>query len=67
MATTWIKALHRSSGNTAAALGLRLDYAKAAEKTENGELVDGYECDPYTAQSEFLLLKKLYEQRTGRD
>ncbi len=28
MATTWMKALHRGGGSIAAALGLRLDYAK---------------------------------------
>ena len=66
MATTWIKALHRSGG-IATALGRSVDYIKNSEKTEKGELVDGYECDPYTVQSEFLLSKKLYEQRTGRD
>jgi hypothetical protein len=32
-----------------------------------GELIRAYECDPMTAQSEFMLSKKLYEQRTGRN
>ena len=67
MATTWIKALHRSGGSVAAALELRVDYARDAEKTEDGKLVDSYECSAYTAQSEFLLSKKIYEQKTGRD
>jgi len=66
MATTWIKSLHRASG-IAAALGRSVDYISNKDKTEDGELIDGYECDPHTAQSEFLLSKKLYEQKTGRD
>ena len=67
MATTWIKALHRSGVSVAAALELRVDYARDAEKTDGGELVDSYECSAYTTQSEFLLSKKIYEQKTGRD
>lgn len=66
MATTWMKALHRSGG-IAAALDRSVDYVGNHDKTDGGELVDGYECDPYTAQAEFLLSKKLYAQRTGRD
>ena len=67
MATTWIKALHRSGGSIAAALDIRIEYAKNYDKTEDGALVGSYMCDPYTAQSEFLLSKRLYEQKTGRN
>ena len=67
MATTWIKALHRSGGSIAAALDRSTDYIKDGDKTNDGELLYGYECDPYTAQSEFLFSKRLYEQKTGRD
>ena len=66
MATTWMKALHRSGG-IAAALGRSVDYIENPKKTDDGELIEGYECDPFTAQSEFLLSKKLYAQKTGRD
>jgi len=66
MATTWLKALHRGS-RIAAALGRSVDYISNGEKTEDGELIESYECDPCTAQAEFLLSKKLYAQRTGRD
>ena len=66
MATTWIKPLHKSSG-ISAALGRSLDYIKDKDKTDAGEFVMGYECHPQTAQSEFLLSKKLYTQITGRD
>ncbi len=67
MATTWMKALHKSGGGVAAALGLRIDYAKDFDKTDGGALIDSYECEPFTAQSEFLFSKRLYEKKTGRD
>ena len=67
MATTWIKAIHKGGGTIAAALGLRTEYATNPEKTDGGELVDSYECDPPTAQAEFLFSKRLYEQKTGRN
>ena len=66
MGTTWIKAIHRG-GSIASTLKSRINYATDPEKTEGGELVDSYECQPLTAQSEFLFSKRLYEQRTGRD
>jgi len=68
MATTWIKPLHRAGGkNIASALNRSADYILDPRKTRDGELVDSYECHPQTAQSEFLLSKKLYTQKTGRD
>lgn len=66
MATTWMKAIHRGGG-IAAALGQSTDYIRNPEKTNRGELIDSFECEPLTAQSEFLLSKRLYEQKTGRD
>lgn len=50
MATTWMKALHRSgsrrspSGSIAAALDRTVDYAENPDKTNDGELIDSYEC-----------------------
>lgn len=67
MATTWMKALHRSGGSIAAALDRSTDYVENPDKTNGGELIDAYECDPFTEQSEFLFSKRLYEQKTGRD
>jgi len=66
MATTWIKALHKSGG-IAAALGRSVGYIENADKTNGGELVYGYECNPVTAASEFLLSKRQYERITGRN
>jgi len=68
MATAWIKALHKGGGNSiAAALDRSTDYISAGDKTNDGELIEGYECDPFTAASEFLFSKRQYEQITGRD
>ncbi|MDL2231968.1 relaxase/mobilization nuclease domain-containing protein [Ruminococcaceae bacterium OttesenSCG-928-L11] len=62
-----MKALHKSGGSIAAALGRSTDYIENPDKTDGGELIDAYECDARTVQSEFLLSKRLYEQKTGRD
>jgi hypothetical protein len=67
MASTWIKPLHVNKGKTIAqTLADRTDYAENPEKTEGGELVLGYECDPRTADEEFLLAKHQYDYLTGR-
>ena len=50
MAATRLIALHQNKGRTVAqSLGDRTDYAKNPDKTEKGELVTAYCCDPYTA------------------
>lgn len=43
------------------------DYITDSGKTESGELVIGYECDPRTVDMEFLLAKREYEYQTGRN
>ena len=43
------------------------DYAENPDKTRKGELVTGYQCDPRTADAEFLLSKQQYHDITGRD
>ena len=68
MATTWIKALHIVKGKTVAqTLTDRTDYAKNPEKTAKGELVTGYECDPMTCDTEWLLVKRQYTAITERE
>ncbi len=68
MATTRLIALHQRKGKTIAhSLGERTDYAKNPEKTEKGELVTGYACDPMTADEEFLLQKRQYVHITGKN
>ena len=67
MAATRLIHLHVNKGKTIAqSLGDRTDYAKNPEKTEKGELVTGYQCDPMTVEEEFMLSKRQYEQITGR-
>ena len=66
MAATRLIALHRNRGKTLLrSLTDRTDYAKNPDKTEKGELVTGYKCDPYTAAEEFLLTKQAYALTTG--
>jgi len=67
VATTWLRPLHVNKGKTIAqTLFERTDYAENPDKTEGGELVAGYGCDPRTADEEFLLAKKEYDYITGR-
>ena len=67
MAATRLIPMHVNKGKTLAqTLGDRMDYAKNPEKTDKGELVTGYQCDPMTVDEEFMLSKRQYEQITGR-
>ncbi|MDL2293405.1 relaxase/mobilization nuclease domain-containing protein [Ruminococcaceae bacterium OttesenSCG-928-D13] len=68
MAATWIKPLHVNKGKSIAqTIAERTDYAGNPDKTDKGELVTGYECDPRTVDAEFLLSKRQYKYITGRD
>ena len=54
MATTRLIAMHITKGNNAAqSLADRIDYALNPEKTEKGEYVSSFQCDPHTAANEF--------------
>ena len=67
-ATTFLKDHHISRGETIAqSLKDRFDYGQSPEKTGNGELISAYECDPQTADAEFLLAKARYKAITGRE
>ena len=68
MAATRLIAMHINKGKSLAqCLEARTDYAQNPEKTEKGELVTSYECDPMTCDEEFLLSKRQYWQYTGRE
>lgn len=68
MATTHLIPMHIGKGKSiAVSLKDRTDYAKNPDKTQDGEFVSSYECDPRTADAEFLLSKKQYAAITGRD
>ena len=68
MAATRLIAMHINKGKTLAqCLEARTDYAQNPEKTEKGNLISAYECDPMTCDEEFLLSKRQYRQFTGRE
>ena len=60
---------HHISGDKSilASLSDRFDYGQNPEKTLDGALIRSYECDPLTADSEFLLSKVRYKAITGRE
>ena len=58
MAATKLIAMHQNKGKSIAkCLKDRTDYAKNKDKTNGGELVSSYECNPQTVDSEFALSK----------
>ena len=67
LAATRLIALHKNKGKSVAAcLKSRTDYAQNPDKTQQGELVNSYECSPLTVDEEFMLSKRQYELVTGR-
>lgn len=59
--------MHQNKGKSIAdCLADRTDYAKNPDKTNDGELLSSYECDPKTVQAEFILSKRQYDDITGR-
>lgn len=67
MAATRIIKMHINKGkNVAQCLADRTDYAKNPDKTDNGQLISSYECNPDTVDAEFALSKREYFQITGR-
>ena len=67
MAATRLIALHVNKGKTVAqCLADRTDYSQNAAKTDDGKYISSYECDPKTADEEFLLSKRQYQHITGR-
>lgn len=68
MATTRLISMHRNKGKSiASCLADRTDYAINPDKTNDGEYISSYECDPKTVQGEFLLSKRIYSDITGRE
>ena len=67
MAVTRLIAMHQNKGKSISqCLGDRLDYGANPEKTNDGEFVSAYECNPEVAQGEFMLAKRKYDDITGR-
>jgi len=68
MATTRHMTRKAGSGKSImATLKDGFDYGQNPDKTRNGDLVMAYECDPRTADAEFLLSKAKYKAITGRE
>ncbi len=68
IAATYLKAHHISKGETIAqSMKDRFDYGQNPNKTRDGDLILSYECDPKTADAEFLLSKAKYKAITGRE
>ena len=68
MATTRLMPLHVGKGRTVAeALGRTTDYVKNPEKTNGGDLVTAYQCNPAIVDQEFLFAKRQYATITGRN
>lgn len=67
MAATRLISMHVNKGKTVAqCLKARTDYSMNEAKTNAGEFVSAYECDPKTVDEEFLLAKRQYQHITGR-
>ncbi len=67
MATTRIMPLHVGKGrDISTAISDIIDYVENPDKTDNGRLITGYQCDTRTADAEFLLSKRQYKTITGR-
>lgn len=59
--------MHINKGKTLAqCLTDRTDYAKNPEKTDEGELISSFMCDADLVDSQFLLSKQIYLQKTSR-
>ena len=68
MAATRLMPLHSGKGRTVAeALGRVTDYVENPEKTNGGDLVTAYQCNPSIADQEFLFSKRQYAAITGRE
>jgi hypothetical protein len=67
MATTRLISLHAKGRPVATALANSTGYIENPDKTNAGELITAYACDPCTADAEFLLSKRQYLTITGRD
>ncbi len=58
--------LNVNKGKTVAqCLADRTDYSENEKKTNNGEFISSYECDPKSCDQEFLLSKRQYQHIHG--
>ncbi len=68
MAATRLIPLHKINTRSAArCLKDKTDYIQNPDKTEGGELISSYECDPELVEDQFAVANRIYRQRTGKD
>lgn len=68
MAATRLIPLHINKGKTVAqCLADRTDYSENAAKTNDGEFISSYMCDPKSCDQEFLLSKREYLHKVGHE
>ena len=68
MAATWIRPRHVSAGKgVAQTISDAIDYVENPDKTQQGDFVTAYGCNPRLADAEFMLAKKQYADLTGRE
>ena len=68
IAITRLMPLHSGKSRTVAeALGRVTDYVKNPEKTNGGDLITAYQCNPSIVDQEFLFSKRQYAAITGRE
>lgn len=68
MAATKLIAMHQNKGlNAGEKFQARVDYVENPDKTENGKLIVGYACDPWSAASGFALMKRNYDAFIGKE
>jgi len=59
--------LHTGKGQSIqSALGRTVDYVENPDKTDGGELISSYACNPTIAEQEFIFIKAQYTNLTGR-
>ncbi|WP_029232568.1 relaxase/mobilization nuclease domain-containing protein [Butyrivibrio sp. VCB2006] len=67
MATTRLIPMHAHSGTSlTTSLGLRTDYAKNPDKTEEGKYISSYRCDQETVTEEFTFVRQIYDRDHGK-
>lgn len=67
MAATRLIAMHQNKGlSIEQCIKNRSDYAKNPEKTDGGQLVSSYKCDPELIEEQFAVTKNEYFKKTGR-
>ncbi len=68
MAATKLISMHQNKGLTAGeTFQARVDYVENPDKTEDGKLIVGYACDPWSTASEFALMKRNYDAFIGKE